>query len=85
MVRLVHTVLCTRDEPVSSDLIRAVGGEMDSCGHTGRDGRRGGALAWRCAMVDGEGVTGDTRVSKLDIQKPWKNTGRRWRLLQTHL
>ena len=26
-------------------------------------------------MVDGEGVTGDTRVSKLDIQKPRDNGG----------
>ena len=70
MVRLVHTVLCTGDEPVRNDLIQAVGGEIDGYGLTGRDGRRGGAMARRCAMVDSEEVTSDTRVSKLDIQKP---------------
>ena len=75
MVRLVHTVLCTGDEPVRSDLIRAIGGEMNGFGHTGIDGCQGGALAWCRAMVDGEGVTGDTRVSKLDTQKPWEKHG----------
>ena len=85
MVRLVHTVLCTGDEPVRNDLIRAVGGEMDDYGLMGKDDRRGGALAQLRAMAKELRTSPAFVVLDVpDIIGEKESTGRKRKTRRTH-